>query len=228
RRGRHGGEIRGPVPGRLPHSARPPDGPGRPRRAAQHRPRRAPAPQRSAHRPRLVAHTVAPVPVRHGARCPGEGAGAHVFRRTRPRPPGAVGRRVASFRRKRATVRARERPPILGKPYPGTGARDRPPHAPPRYPPPGAAVSPLPVAPPGTGRRPGTAACLRAPPPRPRRPVTAPIRVGTRRSPLARIQTDHVLQYLRRGTPTRRFVPTPIDTSGDRDRGPGGSTDYTD
>jgi len=58
--------------------------------------------------------------------------------------------------------------------------------------------------------------------------VTAPIRVGTRRSPLARIQTDHVLQYLRRGTPTRRFVPTPIDTSGDRDRGPGGSTDYTD
>ncbi|MCI4343408.1 MAG: hydroxymethylbilane synthase [Thermoplasmata archaeon] len=58
--------------------------------------------------------------------------------------------------------------------------------------------------------------------------MTTPVRVGTRRSPLARAQTDLVLQLLRQVMPTRRFVPTPIDTSGDRNRGPGGSTDYTD
>ncbi len=58
--------------------------------------------------------------------------------------------------------------------------------------------------------------------------MTTTIRVGTRRSPLARIQTDLVLQRLRRSVPSHRFEATPIETSGDRDRTLGNSPDFTD
>jgi hydroxymethylbilane synthase len=58
--------------------------------------------------------------------------------------------------------------------------------------------------------------------------VTERIRVGTRRSRLARAQTESVLSQLRRVTSELRFDPVPIDTSGDRDLSPGGSPDFTD
>jgi hydroxymethylbilane synthase len=58
--------------------------------------------------------------------------------------------------------------------------------------------------------------------------VTAAIRVGTRRSLLARTQTDWVLARLARVAPDRRFEAIAIDTSGDRDRSLGGSPDFTD
>ncbi len=58
--------------------------------------------------------------------------------------------------------------------------------------------------------------------------MTERLRVGTRRSPLARAQTDLVLRQLARADPYRSFVATPIDTSGDRDRALGGSPDFTD
>jgi len=58
--------------------------------------------------------------------------------------------------------------------------------------------------------------------------MTERYRVGTRRSPLARIQTQMVLTRLARFAPEARFEPVPVDTSGDRDRTPGGSPDFTD
>lgn len=58
--------------------------------------------------------------------------------------------------------------------------------------------------------------------------MRGPIRVGTRRSPLARAQTNLVLRRLARAIPELRFVAVPIDTSGDTDRSLGGSPDFTD
>jgi hydroxymethylbilane synthase len=56
--------------------------------------------------------------------------------------------------------------------------------------------------------------------------VTARIRVGTRRSPLARAQTDLILAALTQTKPEWRLETVPIETTGDR--GAGGSTDFTD
>jgi hydroxymethylbilane synthase len=58
--------------------------------------------------------------------------------------------------------------------------------------------------------------------------VTQRIRVGTRRSRLARAQTDLVLRALARVHRGVRFEPRPVDTSGDRDLAPGGAPDFTD
>ncbi len=58
--------------------------------------------------------------------------------------------------------------------------------------------------------------------------MTERIRVGTRRSLLARTQTDWVLGQLRRAAPDVRFDTVPIDTSGDQDVSPGSSPDFTD
>ncbi len=58
--------------------------------------------------------------------------------------------------------------------------------------------------------------------------MTERVRVGTRRSRLARVQTDGVLERLRREAPDRTFEVVPIDASGDRDRTVGGSPDFTD
>ncbi|HTW76959.1 MAG TPA: hydroxymethylbilane synthase [Thermoplasmata archaeon] len=55
-----------------------------------------------------------------------------------------------------------------------------------------------------------------------------PVRVGTRRSRLARVQTELVLRRLARSHPDHRFEAVPIETSGDRDRTPGSSPDFTD
>jgi hydroxymethylbilane synthase len=58
--------------------------------------------------------------------------------------------------------------------------------------------------------------------------VTAQVRVGTRRSRLARAQTALVVAQLQRAAPDCRFDPLLIDTSGDQDRSLGGSPDFTD
>ncbi len=58
--------------------------------------------------------------------------------------------------------------------------------------------------------------------------MSGTIRVGTRRSRLATVQTRSVLSALAQSAPGRSFVPVPVDTSGDRDRAVGGSTDFTD
>ena len=58
--------------------------------------------------------------------------------------------------------------------------------------------------------------------------MTPPLRVGTRRSLLARAQTGLVLAQLARLDPALRFEEVPVETSGDRDRSPGGSPDFTD
>jgi hydroxymethylbilane synthase len=58
--------------------------------------------------------------------------------------------------------------------------------------------------------------------------VTDRIRVGTRRSRLARAQTELVLAELRKAVPECSFDPVPIDTTGDRDQNIGGSPDFTD
>lgn len=58
--------------------------------------------------------------------------------------------------------------------------------------------------------------------------MTERIRVGTRRSRLARAQTELVLAQLRKAAPEWRFDAVPLDTTGDRDRSPGGSPDFTD
>ncbi|MGI0151310.1 MAG: hydroxymethylbilane synthase, partial [Thermoplasmata archaeon] len=58
--------------------------------------------------------------------------------------------------------------------------------------------------------------------------MTERVRVGTRRSPLARAQAGSVLSRLGRAHPGVRFEPVLIDTSGDRDRSTGGSPDFTD
>ncbi len=54
------------------------------------------------------------------------------------------------------------------------------------------------------------------------------LRVGTRRSPLARRQTDLVLAALARAAPEVRFEVVARSTSGDRDLSPGANTDFTD
>ena len=58
--------------------------------------------------------------------------------------------------------------------------------------------------------------------------MTPRLRVGTRRSRLARVQTDWVVTRLARAAPGWRFESVPIDTSGDRDRSVGSSPDFTD
>jgi hydroxymethylbilane synthase len=58
--------------------------------------------------------------------------------------------------------------------------------------------------------------------------VTAPLKVGTRRSPLALAQTEIVLRSLRRGNPGSTFEVVPITTAGDRNRTVGSSPDFTD
>lgn len=58
--------------------------------------------------------------------------------------------------------------------------------------------------------------------------MTERIRVGTRRSRLARTQTASVLARLARANPEGRFEPVPLETSGDRALGPGASPDFTD
>jgi hydroxymethylbilane synthase len=58
--------------------------------------------------------------------------------------------------------------------------------------------------------------------------VRSPIRVGTRRSRLARVQTGLVVDRLARRVPDHRFETVPIETSGDRDRRAGSSPDFTD
>jgi hydroxymethylbilane synthase len=58
--------------------------------------------------------------------------------------------------------------------------------------------------------------------------VTERIRVGTRRSRLARTQTEWVLNLLRKAEKEWQFDPVPIDTTGDRDMTAGGSPDFTD
>ena len=58
--------------------------------------------------------------------------------------------------------------------------------------------------------------------------MTDRCRVGTRRSPLARAQTALVLRALARAAPAARFEEVGVSTSGDRDRSPGGSPDFTD
>lgn len=58
--------------------------------------------------------------------------------------------------------------------------------------------------------------------------MTRPLRVGTRRSPLARAQTEWVIRRLHRAAPASSFEAVPLDASGDRDRSPGQSPDFTD
>ncbi len=58
--------------------------------------------------------------------------------------------------------------------------------------------------------------------------MTDRLRVGTRRSALARAQTDSVLARLHRRNPRVQLEAVPIDASGDTDRTPGGSPDFTD
>ena len=58
--------------------------------------------------------------------------------------------------------------------------------------------------------------------------MTERFRVGTRRSPLARAQTDLVVRALARRARAATFTVTPIETSGDRDRSVGSSPDFTD
>ena len=58
--------------------------------------------------------------------------------------------------------------------------------------------------------------------------MTIRVRVGTRRSPLARAQTAAVIDRLARLAPQLRFESVGVETSGDRDRTPGRSPDFTD
>ncbi len=58
--------------------------------------------------------------------------------------------------------------------------------------------------------------------------MSGAFRVGTRRSALARAQTEGVLARLGRRHPALRWEVVPLDTSGDRDRRPGRSPDFTD
>ena len=58
--------------------------------------------------------------------------------------------------------------------------------------------------------------------------MTERVRVGTRRSPLALVQTDQVVRRLARRFPEMRFLPVPIVTSGDQETAAGGSPDFTD
>ena len=58
--------------------------------------------------------------------------------------------------------------------------------------------------------------------------MTEVLKVGTRRSPLARVQTEIVVQALVQRRPGLRLEARALRTSGDRDRRPGGSPDFTD
>ena len=58
--------------------------------------------------------------------------------------------------------------------------------------------------------------------------MTERLRVGTRRSGLARAQTATVLRGLTRVAPSLRFETVLVETSGDRDRSTGSSPDFTD
>ncbi len=58
--------------------------------------------------------------------------------------------------------------------------------------------------------------------------MTDAIRVGTRRSLLARRQTELVLQELRSAEPSREFLAVPLATQGDRDRTSTVDLDFTD
>ena len=58
--------------------------------------------------------------------------------------------------------------------------------------------------------------------------MTERVRVGTRRSRLALVQTESVMVRLAGRFPAIRFETVPIETSGDRDPRPGGSPDFTD
>ncbi len=57
--------------------------------------------------------------------------------------------------------------------------------------------------------------------------MSGPIRVGTRRSPLARAQTELVLRRLRRADPGATFELVAVESAGDRDRSGGSSPDFT-
>ncbi len=57
--------------------------------------------------------------------------------------------------------------------------------------------------------------------------MSAPIRVGTRRSPLARAQTELVVRRLRRADPSATFEVVAVESAGDRDRSGGSSPDFT-
>lgn len=58
--------------------------------------------------------------------------------------------------------------------------------------------------------------------------MTGSLRVGTRASALARAQTELVVRSLRRRHPRLEVEVRPLTTSGDRDRRPGISPDFTD
>jgi hydroxymethylbilane synthase len=58
--------------------------------------------------------------------------------------------------------------------------------------------------------------------------VTERLRIGTRRSPLARAQTETVLSRLARVAPEFKLETVAVDTSGDRERSIGSSPDFTD
>jgi hydroxymethylbilane synthase len=58
--------------------------------------------------------------------------------------------------------------------------------------------------------------------------VSRPLRVGTRKSPLALAQTQLVVAALRRQDPATEFEVVPITTAGDRNRTVGSSPDFTD
>lgn len=58
--------------------------------------------------------------------------------------------------------------------------------------------------------------------------MTERLRVGTRRSPLALVQTDLVLRALRRAVPHVTYEVVPLRTSGDRTPGSDRDLDFTD
>ena len=58
--------------------------------------------------------------------------------------------------------------------------------------------------------------------------MTARVRVGTRRSPLARVQTESVVRRLAKAHPRLRLETVPIETSGDRRAAGPAATDFTD
>ncbi len=58
--------------------------------------------------------------------------------------------------------------------------------------------------------------------------MTEKLRVGTRRSRLARAQTEWVVSRLSRRAGEVAFEPVPLDTSGDRDQSVGSAADFTD
>jgi hydroxymethylbilane synthase len=58
--------------------------------------------------------------------------------------------------------------------------------------------------------------------------VNEVLKVGTRRSPLALVQTELVLRALRLGHPDSTFLVVPFTTAADRHRLPGSAPDFTD